>query len=379
MKVIKRNGSEQPFNQEKIEGAVLSCLEELAWPSPLSLSREISLAVTEQCEALNRQIGVEEIQDMVETALMKNGLYEPAKRYIRYRQIHEIKRNTTDDKLMTLISGNNEEAIQENANKNPMLASTMRDYMAGEVSKDLTKRFLLPEDIWEAHEEGVIHFHDADYFSQPIFNCCLCNLEDMLQNGTVISGTMIEKPHTFQTACTITSQIACAVSSGQYGGQTISLSHISPFVEETRKKYRSLGFDEDTVERLTRLNIKDGVQTLNYQFQTLMTTNGQAPFITVFMDLGEVPEGKEREDLALVVEEVLNQRIAGIKNEQGIPVTQAFPKLIWLLDEYNINPNSKYYYLTELAAKCTAKRMVPDYISAKVMRKLKGDVYSCMG
>ena len=344
-----------------------------------------------KCKALNRALSVEEIQEIVETELMTAGAFEVAKRYIRYRYDHTLKRNhnTTDAAILALIEQDNEEVKQENSNKNPTIVSTQRDYMAGEVSKDLTRRVFLPEDIKDAHDNGLIHFHDADYFAQHMHNCDLVNLEDMLQNGTVISGTLIEKPHTFSTACNIATQIIAQVASSQYGGQSISLAHLAPFVQASREKFRKdyaqllsyMGLDQyyDFIETLVYKDIVKGVQTIQYQVVTLMTTNGQAPFITVYLNINEVPEGQTREDLAIVIEEVLRQRIEGVKNEVGVWITPAFPKLIYVLDENNVRPGSEYYYLTELSAKCTAKRMVPDYISAKIMRELKGDVYTCMG
>ena len=345
---------------------------------------------------MTHAVHVEDIQDMVETGIMEMRGYEVAQKYVRYRYKRELARksNTTDNGILSLIEHMNEEVNQENSNKNPVINSTQRDYMAGEVSKDLTKRMLLPEDIVEAHEAGIIHFHDSDYFAQKEHNCDLVNLEDMLQNGTVISETMIEKPHSFFTACNVTTQIVAQVASNQYGGQSFTLSHIAPFVDVSRKKIRKqvieerteLGepLDDDIIDKITEkrllLEVKSGIQTIQYQLITLMTCNGQAPFVTMFMYLDEVPEGQTRDDLALIIEEVLNQRIIGVKNEKGFYITPAFPKLIYVLDEDNITPGSKYWYLTELAAKCTAKRMVPDYISAKVMREMKnGDVYPCMG
>ena len=347
-------------------------------------------------EEMTHAVHVEDIQDMVETGIMEMRGYEVAQKYVRYRYKRELARksNTTDNGILSLIEHMNEEVNQENSNKNPVINSTQRDYMAGEVSKDLTKRMLLPEDIVEAHEAGIIHFHDSDYFAQKEHNCDLVNLEDMLQNGTVISETMIEKPHSFFTACNVTTQIVAQVASNQYGGQSFTLSHIAPFVDVSRKKIRKqvieerteLGepLDDDIIDKITEkrllLEVKSGIQTIQYQLITLMTCNGQAPFVTMFMYLDEVPEGQTRDDLALIIEEVLNQRIIGVKNEKGFYITPAFPKLIYVLDEDNITPGSKYWYLTELAAKCTAKRMVPDYISAKVMREMKnGDVYPCMG
>ncbi|MCH4014946.1 MAG: anaerobic ribonucleoside-triphosphate reductase [Solobacterium sp.] len=397
MNVIKRSGEEVIFNASKIENAVRKAnqaTEPEQRMSEDSLKETVS-RVLDQIALLNRAIGVEEIQDMVEKSIMQEGAYAVAKNYITYRYERALvrKANSTDEKILSLIDRNNEEVKQENSNKNPTVNSTQRDYMAGEVSKDITRRFLLPKDILEAHEQGIIHFHDADYFAQPMYNCCLVNLEDMLQNGTVITDTLIEKPHSFATACNIATQIIAQVASNQYGGQTITLAHLAPFVEVSRQKHRKAvreEFEEAGIEaseekifavaeeRLHK-EIKDGVQTIQYQIITLMTTNGQAPFVTVFMYLDEVPAGQEREDLALIIEEMLKQRMLGVKNEKGVYITPAFPKLIYVLDEDNIHENSKYYYLTKLAAECTAKRMVPDYISAKIMRQLKGDVYPCMG
>ena len=391
MKVIKRNGVEVDFTPEKIQTAIASANEEVDIRDRL-LDLEIEYIVTGITEAVNimgRAISVEEIQDAVESELMLSRSPEVARKYIRYRYDREKIRNknTTDDMILSLIECNNEEVKQENSNKNPTILSTQRDYMAGEVSKDLTRRKFLPKDIVEAHDAGIIHFHDSDYFAQHSHNCDLVNLEDMLQNGTVISGTLIEKPHKFSTACNIATQIIAQVASSQYGGQSISLAHLSPFVEETRKKYRNdyakwkleISDYDAFIEELVKEDIIRGVQTIQYQVVTLMTTNGQAPFITVYMDINEVEEGQTRDDLALIIEEVLKQRIQGVKNESGVWITPAFPKLIYALDENNVRPGSEYYYLTELSAKCTAKRMVPDYISRKVMRELKGDVYTCMG
>ena len=397
MKVIKRNGVEVEFNKVNIIKAISSANNEVNQGDRLSewgIERIVN-NVVHKCESYNRAVTVEEIQDLVENQLMLTCAYEVARRYIRYRYDREKARNanTTDDAILTLIECDNEEVKQENSNKNPTILSTQRDYMAGEVSKDLTRRKFLPKDIVLAHDEGIIHFHDADYFAQHMHNCCLVNLEDMLQNGTVISGTLIEKPHSFSTACNIATQIIAQVASTQYGGQSISLAHLAPFVEESRKKFREkydymrqsyMGGDyedyDNFIEGLVQEDIKKGVQTIQYQVVTLMTTNGQAPFITVYMDINEVPDGQTREDLADIIEEVLNQRIQGVKNESGAWVTPAFPKLIYVLDENNVRPGSAYYDLTELSARCTAKRMVPDYISAKVMRELKdGNVYTCMG
>ena len=385
MKVIKRNGSEVEFNIVKIEMAIAKAnasveLEHRMQENDIKLT---AIKVEEQCAALNRECTVEEIQDFVETALMNSGYYFVARAYVRYRYDREKLRqkNTTDDSVLALIDSVNEELKKENANKNPVVLSTQRDYMAGEVSRDLTRRVLLPKDIVDAHDQGIIHFHDSDYYAQHSHNCDLVNLEDMLQNGTVISGTLIEKPKTFSTACNIATQIIAQVASNQYGGQSISLAHLAPFVNETRKKYRAKFKDMDDafIEKLVHDDIEKGIQTIQYQVVTLLTTNGQAPFITVWMYINEVEDGQIRKDLAACIEEVLKQRIQGVKNEQGVWITPAFPKLIYCLDENNIKPGTEYYYLTELSAKCTAKRMVPDYISAKVMRELKGDVYTVMG
>ena len=391
MKVIKRNGVEVDFAPEKIYKAIFLANEEVDARDRLS-DREIEKIVTnitEITKIIGRAVNVEEIQDKVEMRLMNSSSPEVARKYIRYRYDREKIRNsnTTDDMILSLIECNNEEVKQENSNKNPTILSTQRDYMAGEVSKDLTRRKFLPKDIVEAHDAGIIHFHDSDYFAQHSHNCDLVNLEDMLQNGTVISGTLIEKPHKFSTACNIATQIIAQVASSQYGGQSISLAHLAPFVEETRKKYRNdyakwsleISDYDEFIEDLVKEDIIRGVQTIQYQVVTLMTTNGQAPFITVYMDINEVEEGQTRDDLALVIEEVLKQRIQGVKNESGVWITPAFPKLIYALDENNVRPGSEYYYLTELSAKCTAKRLVPDYISRKLMRELKGDVYTCMG
>ena len=402
MKLIKRNGSEVTFDRSKISAAVRAAnlaVDEQYRISELDVDT-IALVVEQACLALGRSVGVEEVQDLVEREIMKLGAFELAKAYITYRYKRELVRrsNTTDDKIMSLIECNNEEVKQENANKNPTVNSVQRDYMAGEVSKDITRRILLPEDIVKAHEEGIIHFHDADYFAQHMHNCDLVNLEDMLQNGTVISGTMIEKPHSFSTACNIATQIIAQVASNQYGGQSISLTHLAPFVDVSRKKLRAsvtaelaeVGVtDEAAISRITegrlREEIRKGVQCIQYQVVTLLTTNGQAPFITVFMYLGEAQNEQERADLAVIIEETLLQRYQGVKNEAGQWITPAFPKLIYVLEEDNVRPGTKYYYLTELAAKCTAKRMVPDYISEKIMLKSKidkngeGHCYTCMG
>lgn len=392
MKVIKRNGSEVDFNEEKIVKAISAANAEVAFGDKL-LSESMAEVVSEIIHKIYRyprSIEVEEIQDLVETELMIAGAYEVAKHYIRYRYDHKLKReNNTDDAILSLVEYENEDVKQENSNKDPEIIPTQRDYIAGEVSKDITKRKLLPKRIAEAHDAGIIHFHDADYFIQRSHNCDLVNLEDMLQNGTVISGTLIEKPHTFSTACNIATQIIAQVASSQYGGQSISLAHLAPFVDDTRRrfteKYKDLAYKldpedyHDFIETLVREDIQKGVQTIQYQVVTLMTTNGQAPFITVYLNINEAPEGQIREDLALCIEEVLRQRIQGVKNESGVWITPAFPKLIYALDENNIYPNSEFYYLTEIAAECTAKRMVPDYISNKIERELKGDVYTCMG
>ena len=397
MKIIKRNGAEVPFDIQKIEVAVTKANNSVAEAdrmTPVQIGR-IAESVELQCQKMNRAPTVEEIQDMVEHHIMAHGAFEVAKHYITYRYTRSLvrKANTTDDKILSLIECNNEEAKQENSNKNPVVNSTQRDYMAGEVSRDITNRLLLPQDIVEAHEEGIIHFHDTDYFAQHMHNCDLVNLEDMLQNGTVITGTMIEKPHSFATACNIATQIVAQVASNQYGGQSISLTHLAPFVEVSRQKIRrivlaemaSIGVDpgeekiSELVEARLREEIRRGVQTIQYQVVTLLTTNGQAPFITVFMYLNEARDEREKKDLAMIIEEMLLQRYQGVKNEQGVWVTPAFPKLIYTLEEDNIHEDSPYWYLTELAAKCTARRMVPDYISEKKMKELKGDVYTCMG
>lgn len=396
--VIKRNGEEVCFDLSKIENAIRAANHEVDKLYQLNDYQVHAVAdnIAKQIDNMTYAIHVEDIQDMVETGIMEMRGYEVAQKYVRYRYKRELARksNTTDNGILSLIENINEEVNQENSNKNPVINSTQRDYMAGEVSKDLTKRMLLPEDIVEAHEEGIIHFHDSDYFAQKEHNCDLINLEDMLQNGTVISETLIEKPHSFFTACNVTTQIVAQVASNQYGGQSFTLSHLAPFVDVSRKKLRSAvieertecgeSMDEDIINRITekrlRTEIKSGIQTIQYQLITLMTCNGQAPFVTMFMYLDEVPEGQTRDDLAMIIEEVLIQRMQGVKNEKGIWITPAFPKLIYVLDEDNITEDSPYWFLTELAAKCTAKRMVPDYISAKVMRELKkGDVYPCMG
>ena len=398
MKIIKRSGSEMTFNIDKISQAVsranLSVLES-ARLNELQVTL-ISDNVRKICEQMGRALNVEEIQDLVENEIMNQRAFDVARNYITYRYKRALvrKSNSTDEQILSLIECNNEEVKQENSNKNPTVNSVQRDYMAGEVSKDITKRFLLPEDIVEAHEEGIIHFHDADYFAQHMHNCCLVNLEDMLQNGTVISETLIEPPKSFATACNIATQSIAQIASAQYGGQSISLSHLAPFVQVSREKYRrrvreefaaeDLELDEikinEIAEKRVRDEIKQGVQMIQYQVISLMTTNGQAPFVTVFMYLNEVEEGQTRDDLAICIEEMLHQRIKGVMNEQGIYITPAFPKLIYVLEEDNIHEDSKYYYLTKIAAQCTAKRMVPDYISEKMMKKLKqGNCYTCMG
>lgn len=398
MNVIKRNGSEVIFDKVKIENAIIKAnnsVEEAVRLTPVQIKR-ITDSVIISCEDLGRSPAVEEIQDMVEEHIMQHGAYEVAKAYITYRYTRSLVRqsNTTDDKILSLIELNNEEAKQENSNKNPIINSTQRDYMAGEVSKDLTKRILLPEEISAAHDAGIIHFHDSDYFAQKEHNCDLIDLEDMLQNGTVISETLIEKPHSFYTACNITTQIIAQVASNQYGGQSFSLAHLAPFVDVSRQKihakvekeFKDAGITttgealSTVVEDRLRDEIKSGIQTIQYQLITLMTCNGQAPFVTMFMYLEEAPEGRTRDDLAMCIEEVLKQRMQGVKNEKGVWITPAFPKLIYVLDEDNISEDAPYWYLTEVAAECTAKRLVPDYISAKVMKELKkGSVYTCMG
>ncbi len=403
MKIIKRNGAEENFNEEKILVAITKANDSV--PEDVRMTdlqiKRITEAVVISCETLGRAPSVEEIQDLVEKKIMAHGAFEVAKNYITYRYTRSLVRrsNTTDNKILSLIECNNEEAKQENSNKNPVVNSTQRDYMAGEVSKDITSRILLPQDIVEAHNEGLIHFHDSDYFAQHMHNCDLVNLEDMLQNGTVITGTLIERPHSFSTACNIATQIIAQVASNQYGGQSISLTHLAPFVQVSREKFLkqvkaemdALGVEitdtqiAEMAEKRVREEIRRGVQTIQYQVVTLLTTNGQAPFVTVFMYLGETDDPQTKNDLALIIEEVLLQRYEGVKNEKGIWVTPAFPKLIYVLEEDNIHKDSKYYYLTELAAKCTAKRMVPDYISEKKMLELKvdkngeGHCYTCMG
>ncbi len=398
MKIIKRSGEEVGFDITKIIAAVHKANKEVEPVNRLSAGQIqiISKNVEEICRRSIRALNVEEIQDAVEDEIMQAGAFQVARAYITYRYKRQLVRqsNTTDAQIITIIESQNEEAKQENSNKNPLLASTQRDYMAGEVSKDITKRFLLPSKVWDAHQKGLIHFHDADYFAQHIHNCCLVNLDDMLQNGTVISETKIDKPNSFSVACTVASQIIAQVASSQYGGQSISAYHLSKFVDSSRRKFRKevkeefeaagICADETQINRVAEervvKDINKGVQTIQYQVVTLMTTNGQAPFITLFMYLDEAPKGQERQDLAMVIRSVLEQRILGVKNEQGVYITPAFPKLIYVLDEDNITERSPYWDLTCLAAKCTAKRMVPDYISAKVMRELKqGNVYTCMG
>ena len=396
--VIKRNGEEVHFDRAKIVNAITKAngnVERIHQMNPYQIEA-IADTIAEQVQETPHAVNVEDIQDMVETSIMEMRGYEVAQKYVRYRYRRELKRksNTTDNGILALLDHINEEVNQENSNKNPVINSTQRDYMAGEVSKDLSKRVLLPEEIVRAHEEGIIHFHDSDYFAQKEHNCDLINLEDMLQNGTVISETMIEKPHSFFTACNVTTQIVAQVASNQYGGQSFTLAHLAPFVDISRQKLRKNviaertecgeALDEDIINRVTerrlREEVKSGIQTIQYQLITLMTCNGQAPFVTVFMYLDEVPEGRTRDDLAMIIEEVMLQRMQGVKNEKGVWITPAFPKLIYVLDEDNITEGSKYWHLTELAAKCTAKRMVPDYISAKIMKELKqGEVYPCMG
>ena len=401
MKIIKRNGSEVPFDITKIITAVTKASDSVSGKSRLTREQitQIAAEVTDQCQSLNRAVSVEEIQDMVENKLMDMKAHDIARHYITYRYVQSLKRqtNTTDERILSLIECQNEEVKQENANKNPTVNSVQRDYMAGEISKDLTARLLLDPEIVKAHQEGLIHFHDSDYFAQHMHNCDLVNLEDMLQNGTVISGTYIEKPHSFSTACNIATQIIAQVASNQYGGQSISLTHLAPFVDVSRKKIAaeveaemeglnvSVERKKAIVERRLRNEINRGVQTIQYQVVTLMTTNGQAPFITVFMYLGEARNAQEKADLAIIIEETIRQRYQGVKNEAGVWITPAFPKLIYVLEEDNIRPGTPYYYLTELAAKCTAKRMVPDYISEKKMLEMKidkngeGHCYTCMG
>ena len=397
MKIIKRNGAEAVFDINKIVNAVTkanNAVEETVRMTPLQIQR-ISQSVQIACEEMGRSPAVEEIQDLVEKAIMAHGAFEVAKEYITYRYTRSLLRqsNTTDDRILSLIECNNEEVKQENANKNPTINAVQRDYMAGEVSKDITRRILLPQDIVQAHEAGIIHFHDSDYYAQHMHNCDLVNLDDMLQNGTVISGTMIEKPHSFSTACNIATQIIAQVASNQYGGQSISLTHLAPFVQVSREKIRKtvekelsiygIEPDEETVAKVVENRLREevsrGVQTIQYQVVTLMTTNGQAPFITVFMYLNEARNEQEKKDLAMIIEETLRQRYEGVKNEKGVWITPAFPKLIYVLEEDNVREGTPYFYLTKMAAQCTAKRMVPDYISEKKMLELKGDVYVCMG
>ena len=397
MKIIKRDGSEQEFDIQKIVNAI-SKANNASKSDKLTDDKitEIADYISYKCEKIGRAVSVEEIQDMVEDQIMAKGAFDLAKRYVKYRYTRAMARkaNSTDDSILALLEYNNEEVKQENSNKNPAVNSVQRDYMAGEVSKDLTNRVLLAQDIVEAHKQGIIHFHDSDYFAQHMHNCDLVNLEDMLQNGTVISGTEIVKPHSFATACNVATQIVAQVASNQYGGQTISLAHISPFIDVSRQKIKKavisegkdvgIEYTDEQINKITesrlKKEIKAGVQTIQYQLVTLMTTNGQTPFVSVYMDINEVEDGPARDDLAMLIEEVLEQRIKGLPNEKGVWITPAFPKLLYVLDDNNVDPDSKYYYLTELAAKCTAKRMVPDYISAKIMREYKnGDVYACMG
>ena len=398
MKIIKRSGSEMIFDGGKIVAAVEKANNEVIPGERLTEEqvRTIAKNVEGICADMGRSLNVEEIQDLVENQIMQYRAFSVARKYITYRYKRALvrKSNSTDEQILSLLECNNEEVKQENSNKNPTVNSVQRDYMAGEVSKDITKRLLLPQDVVDAHEQGIIHFHDSDYFAQHMHNCCLVNLEDMLQNGTVISETMIEKPHSFSTACNIATQAIAQIASSQYGGQSISLAHLAPFVQVSRDKFTQqvkeefetagIPLDEEKIKEVVELRVRDeiqrGVQMIQYQVITLMTTNGQAPFVTVYMHLDEVPEGRTRDDLAMVIEEVLNQRIKGVKNEKGVYITPAFPKLIYVLDEDNVREGSQYWDLTVLAAKCTAKRMVPDYISAKKMRELKnGDVYACMG
>ncbi len=398
MKIIKRSGAEVVFDLDKIINAIRKANDTVREEDKLTEDEIDAIAevVADHCEEMKHSPNVEEIQDMVENQLMKYNAYTMARNYITYRYKRALvrKSNSTDEQILTLLECNNEEVKQENSNKNPTVNSVQRDYMAGEVSKDITKRFLLPEDIVEAHEQGIIHFHDADYFAQHMHNCCLVNLEDMLQNGTVISETMIDTPKSFSTACNVATQCIAQIASSQYGGQSISLAHLAPFVQVSRIKLRkevreemmkmNISLTDDQINEIAEMRVREeinrGVQMIQYQVITLMTTNGQAPFVTVFMYLDEVPEGQTRDDLALVIEEMLNQRIRGVKNEKGVYITPAFPKLIYVLEEDNITEQSKYWYLTKLAAKCTSKRMVPDYISEKIMKKLKdGNCYTCMG
>lgn len=398
MKIIKRSGAEVTFDLEKITAAIVKANNSVSDGDKLGEDeiQTIAKVVAENCVEMKRSPSVEEIQDMVENQLMKYDAYAMARNYITYRYKRALirKSNSTDEQILSLLECNNEEVKQENSNKNPTVNSVQRDYMAGEVSKDITKRFLLPEDIVDAHEQGILHFHDADYFAQHMHNCCLVNLEDMLQNGTVISETMIDTPKSFSTACNVATQCIAQIASSQYGGQSISLAHLAPFVQISREKLRRevreemeamrISLSEEQIHAIAEMRVREeinrGVQMIQYQVITLMTTNGQAPFVTVFMYIDEVPEGQTRDDLAMVIEEMLNQRIRGVKNEKGVYITPAFPKLIYVLEEDNIHEGSKYWYLTQLAAKCTAKRMVPDYISEKIMKKLKdGNCYTCMG
>lgn len=392
MKIRKRNGSEVTFNRNNIIEAISRANEKVRIDERLTVQeiKDIAKAIEDTCKVSPVSIGYKDIQKMVETAIMKAGKYEVATEYItfRYQKALEERKNTIDDRVLSLLNGENEDIQQENANKNPNIVSTMRDYMAGEVSKDISQRYLIPSDIYDAHKEGIIHFHDMDYFAMPIHNCCLINLDDMLQNGTIISGTQIDKPHTFRNACNIASQIVAQVASSQYGGQTITASHLSKFINVAReyfkKEYPTL--NEAQIEDLVKKDIRDGVQTLQYQILTLQTTNGQTPFVSVCLYLNEAENEEEKENLALVIEEILKQRIKGVKNENGQYYANPFPKLLYVLEEDNIHEGDKYYYLTKLAAECTTKRMVPDYISEKVMKKLKiskkgeeGDCYPCMG
>ncbi len=398
MKIIKRSGAEETFDIDKITAAVTKANNETETINRMSAEQvhEIADNIMQICIDTKRALNVEEIQDLVEDQIMEKHAFSVARKYITYRYKRALvrKSNSTDKQIMSLLECQNEEVLQENSNKNPTVNSVQRDYMAGEVSKDITKRFLLPEDIVRAHEQGIIHFHDSDYFAQHMHNCCLVNLEDMLQNGTVISETMIDTPKSFSTACNIATQSIAQIASSQYGGQSISLAHLAPFVDVSRQKFRrqveeefkkaGINYTKEQVDEVSELRVKDeikrGVQMIQYQVITLMTTNGQAPFVTIFMYLNEVPEGRLREDLAMITEEILHQRILGVKNEKGVYITPAFPKLIYVLEEDNIYKGSRYWYLTELAAKCTAKRMVPDYISEKIMKQLKdGNCYTCMG
>lgn len=404
MVVIKRDGREVNFDKSKIYNAIMKACIEVDKAHPVDDKEELAETISSDLcniyQKMNRALSVEDIQDDVETELMNHGEFVVAKAYIKYRYEHELMRNSSilDSKILAIADNVNETAIQENSNKNPTILSTQRDYIAGEISRDISNRKLFPEDIVQAHKEGLIHLHDTDYFVQHMMNCCLVNLDDMLQNGTVISGTMIERPHSFSTACNIATQIIAQVSSNQYGGQTISLAHLAPFVDVSRKKIREkvldefaiinnngieIEYDDSVIEQIVEDRVRDevkrGVQTIQYQVITLMTTNGQTPFITVYMDINEVDDPQTRKDLALIIEETVKQRYEGVKNEKGVWITPAFPKLIYALDENNVYEGSEYYYLTELCAKCTAKRMVPDYISSKKMRELKGEVYTCMG